>query len=573
MSATVQGATLTIELYLSGAWTDLTCDTTSAMWEWGAPEALGPLTECEGGTLRVSLYDPNRKWDPDNPSSPLLGVLKVGLPFRVTVDGSPAWTGVLQTWGWDRASQIADLNGLDPIGQLSVRVLKAGQDLLQAPNAVTSAVQAQFLLDIVEWPVGKRYFPNGTAGQTRGNHVVKGSALDGLHQIRFAELGRLFPMRDGRIGWYDRIGPTPPASSAVINCNGVALTGMWKALGLGRVRNRIVIGENGGNWGPVLPPDEYRSVNTDYYFLALATGIPYGTDNYGTWAYWILDRLNPPPVLTMLDTLMPEGTEVKQIVCSEFGARWTVTATGEPDVLVELIGMKCSVTPDWIEVDVVTEAVVTRPSVLNAVPTTGSSHSGHLISESSQYGWARTGPATQVRTDAAVASTQQYVGQYLQAGPVYGVHEAFVAFDTSSIPVGATITKALLGAQFGPDWPNDPALYTWTNFTIQARSYPTGGWRPTLALADWIPGENLGSYPLRATLDTARGAYNEGRQNAGGSYDFTDAGSGLIGAIKKGGITELVLVSSRTVAGTAPPTTAHYEDVILSFLRLRVYYQ
>ena len=35
-------------------WSDLTCQTTSAEWSWGAPEALGPLTECEGGTLRVS---------------------------------------------------------------------------------------------------------------------------------------------------------------------------------------------------------------------------------------------------------------------------------------------------------------------------------------------------------------------------------------------------------------------------------------------------------------------------------------------------------------------------------------
>ena len=111
MPAVIQGATIAIELYYSGAWHDLTCDTTSCSWSWGAPEALGPLTECEGGTLRVSLYDPNRVYDPNNPSSPLLGVLKVGLGFRVMVDASPAWTGVLQTWGWDHDSKIADLNG------------------------------------------------------------------------------------------------------------------------------------------------------------------------------------------------------------------------------------------------------------------------------------------------------------------------------------------------------------------------------------------------------------------------------------------------------------------------------
>jgi len=565
--AVIQGADIKIELYLSGAWTDLTCDTTSAKWEWGAPEALGPLTECEGGTLRVSVYDPTRKYDPDNPSSPLLGQLKVGLGMRVTVDAAPAWTGVLQTWGWDRGSKIADLNGMDPIGQLSMRALPADQALLEAPNAVTSAVQAQFLMDVVEWPTAKRVFPNGTAGWTRGNHKVEGSALDGLGQIRFAELGQLYPLRDGRIGWHDRAGPAPPASSAIINCGGVGLTDMWKAMGLGRLRNRIVISEYNATWGPILPPDEYRTVTASVFFLQFAAGA-YGVDPPAEWAYWILDRLNPPPTLTVLGTILPKGAEVKQITTSEFGARWTVKVTGQPDTLVQLFGMTVTVEPGWIEVDVVTEDVVTPKPVLAAGADVTS---GYLTSESSQYLWARTGPATAVATGGPGSATL-YVGQYNQAGPVYGVHEGFVTFDTSSIPVGATITKAVLAATFGPQWPGAGPNITWVHFTIQARSYPSGGWRPTLALADWIPGENLGSYPLRATLDTARAAQALGTfaGSGGGSFEFTDVS--LAAAIQKGGFTQLLLVSSRTVAGTGPASTNHYEDVGVSMVRLRVYY-
>jgi len=206
----IRGADIKIELFYSSSWHDITCDTTSASWSWGAPEALGPLTECEGGTLRVSLYDPNRVYDPDNPSSPLLGVLKVGLGFRVTVDAAPAWTGVLQTWGWDRGSKIADLNGMDPIGQLSMRMVPKGSDIYQG-SQITTAQQAQLILDLVEWSAGKRYFPQGTTGVLRGNDWIEGSALDILGRMRFAELGRLYPMRDGRIGWHARVGPTPPA--------------------------------------------------------------------------------------------------------------------------------------------------------------------------------------------------------------------------------------------------------------------------------------------------------------------------------------------------------------------------
>jgi hypothetical protein len=465
----IRGADIKIELFLSGAWTELTCDTTSAEWTWGAPEALGPLTECEGGTLRVSLYDPTRKYDPDNPSSPLLGLLKVGLGFRVTVDAAAAWTGVLQTWGWDRASQIADLNGVDPIGMLSMRAIPAAQTLQSVPDLATSAQQAQYLLDVVEWPSAKRYFPDGTSGVPRGNHTVEGSALDGLGRIRFAELGRLFPMRDGRIGWWDRNGPTPPASSATINCGGVDLTDMWKAMGLGRVRNRVVVSAGYGVYGANRPPDEYRSVTTTPFFLALGYQANPAPLNEDLWAQTILDALNPPPVLTMLDTMLPEGAEVKTITTSEFGARWTIKVTGQPDTLVQLIGQRVAVSPGAIEVDVVTEDVVTMPSVVHSIMGTGS---GYLRSTNSiNYTNARSGSSSVVPT---INSPDTYVGQGLVAGPEWSVEEGFFSFDTSSIPAGATITKAVFAAMILAQW--SPASGdTWLDFDIHVRSYPSGG--------------------------------------------------------------------------------------------------
>ena len=125
------------------------------------------------------------------------------------------------------------------------------------------------MLDVVEWDAAKRWFPDGTSGIERGNYYVEGSALDALLEIRFAELGRLFPLRDGRVGWFDRDGPTPPASSVVINCGGVGLTDMWRAMGLGRLRNHIVVSGGYGVYGPVLPPDQYRSVNANVLRLQM----------------------------------------------------------------------------------------------------------------------------------------------------------------------------------------------------------------------------------------------------------------------------------------------------------------
>ena len=69
-------------------------------------------------------------------------------------------------------SDIADLNGLDPIGMLSIRALP--ERFQMAPVMATSASQAKFVLDFVEWPVAKRFFPDGDSGVERGNHYVEG---------------------------------------------------------------------------------------------------------------------------------------------------------------------------------------------------------------------------------------------------------------------------------------------------------------------------------------------------------------------------------------------------------------
>ena len=543
-------------------WQDITCKTTTAEWTWGAPEALGPLTECEGGTFRVSMWDPEREFDPDNPDSPLLGVLKVGLGMRATVDGSPAWTGVLQTWGWDRASRIADLNGLDPIGMLSIRALP--ERFQMAPVMATSASQAKFVLDFVEWPVGKRFFPDGDSGVDRSNHYVEGSALDALHRIRFAELGRLFPLRDGGIGWHDRNGPaTPPPPSAVINCGGVGLTDMWKAMGLGRVRNRVVISGGYGAFGTVRPPDEYRSVTTSAEFLALTAPLT-GILQTDLWAETILDALDPPPVLTMLGTILPVDDEVAEVVCAEFGDRWTVASAGDPDKVVQVIGQRVTVAPGTIEVDVVTEDIVVPDPYVHLAVGSGS---GAMYSHAATYAAARSGTAVTLFPQSGF-STVYYVGQTFTSGPFYDVWESFLWFDTSAIPVGATILEATFAAMFYPHWVGlTPPPGTWQDFDMELRSYSAGGWRPTLSAADWVPGANLSaSYPLRAKANTARALKDS-------FVTFEDAGTGLAGAVVKGGATQLVLVSSRTTAGTAPTSVTVYEDATLQLPRLRVRYR
>jgi len=333
-------------------------------------------------------------------------------------------------------------------------------------------------------------------------------------------------------------------------------------MGLGRVRNHVVIGESGVVLGPVLPPDEYRSVNTTSSFLGLSQSAAPAANTEDLWGQTILDALEHPPILTVLDTMVPVGAEVKQLTTSEFGSRWTVKVTGQPDTVVQVYGMTVDVEPGTIAVTAVTDDVVTSPAPPSVVHATASVGSGHLLSFNAiNYTNARNGTNISAVTSPL---TQAYVGQYFVAGPEWGIHEAFFAFDTSSIPAGATILSATFAAQIYADWPGTAGGNTFTDFDIQVRS--GANWLPTLAAADWIVG--AGSTVLRAVCNTNRGAAAHG-----GFFEWTDAGSGLAGAVNKGGTTQLYVVSSRTVAGTAPPNTASFEDVRLEFPRLRVDYR
>jgi hypothetical protein len=500
------------------------------------------------------MWDPEREYDPDNPDSPLLGLLRPGLGARVTVDGQPAWTGALQSWGWDRRSKIADLNCFDPIGMLSMRTLPAGQTLEAVPDGTTSALQAQYLLDLIEWPAAKRYFPDGTSGVVRGNHFVEGPVLDSLHRIRFAELGRLFPMRDGRIGWHDRDGPTPPAPSVTINCGGVGLTELWRVMGLGRVRNHIVVAGGFGVYGPILPPDEYRSVSTNIDFLQMAVvgGDPLPWD---IWANTIIDALAQPPPLTMMGTILPVDGEVADVVTAEFGDRWTVS-TPTADTVVQVMGQHVTISPDYIEVDVVTEDVSTPLPVKYALLGAGS---GYVRSFNDiSYANARAGSSLAATIPGGVGP-EITIGQNFLSGPGWEVFEGFIWFDTSSIPAGATILKASFAALVLPR--SSMPTGSMANITIELRS--GYAWRPTLTTADYRPGAGLAALPLRAQWNTANGDFFQ---------EFADAGSGLAGAIVKGGETQLLVVSANTTAGTAPTSTLLFEDWRLKFPRLRVTY-
>jgi hypothetical protein len=561
--ALIRGADVKLEIAVPGpGYVDVTCDTLSMDWSWGTDAPLGPLTDVEGGTIRASLNDPTRRYDPTNPASPILETLKPGKPLRVTVDGTPAFTGAVASWEHDIETSISDLRGVDAIGELAVRVVP--------PTASqtwpgTSEQQVQYVLDNVDWPVARRYFPATGAGQLRGAQYWEGSSVDMIETIRFAELGQVFAMRDGRIAWCNRAGPTPPAVSAIINCDGVGLMLLYSAINPGRVRNQVVFSYLYGTFGAAgVPPAEIRQVlatPAELQFDLAASG----QSQFWDWAWTVLDALADPEPALMLGTIIPVGAQVKQVLCAEYGARWEVHNPPDAPRIVRVAGQSVTVTPGSIEVEAVTdlEPLPTtvkrfRVQAVQGLPKPPVTNAGGVITSTNDYANARAGSALVAEGYPNLIYAVP-VGQVNNGGAYdFQCFEAFFRFDTSPLPDTATVQSVTLYTWIldnataaalltgtpreprAPGTPRGPAVGI--PVTFEARTKLSGN---SVDTGDWVAGASLAGLGLRASVALTSATPEE-------YWVAWTSDASFKAAVNRTGYTELIIHSARQRTGTAP---------------------
>ncbi|MCC6381814.1 MAG: hypothetical protein IT304_04855, partial [Dehalococcoidia bacterium] len=159
---------------------------------------------------------------------------------------------------------------------------------------------------------------------------------------------------------------------------------------------------------------------------------------------------------------------------------------------------------------------------------------GYLRSNSGTWSVARAGTGGQL-----VDGTRIQIGG---SSTAYYVREAFVSFDTSSIPDAATITSVVLSL-YGLA---DSSTF---DTELRARSYD---WGATLEFADWIPGANLTTYTLLATYPTSAWSIT-------GYNDFSENGSSFRSAINKIGTTPIVVHCHTLESASAPSIPEHVE--------------
>lgn len=121
------------------------------------------------------------------------------------------------------------------------------------------------------------------------------------------------------------------------------------------------------------------------------------------------------------------------------------------------------------------------------------------------------------------------------ANPTYYGYESFIRFDTSGIPSAATITGATLSFW---DAANSSAQAMTVNIYAAAFNEP-------IVVGDWRANTVVGAYTLVASR--ASSAWN----GVAAYRDMTNEAA-MLSAIVKGGVTQLVIASSRFIAGSAP---------------------
>ena len=164
-----------------------------------------------------------------------------------------------------------------------------------------------------------------------------------------------------------------------------------------------------------------------------------------------------------------------------------------------------------------------------------------IYGKSTTYATARTTAAYVT----AGSNTDDTVGQYYSAPNSY-CYEPCFSFDTSSIGAGQTVTTATFSLYGQYDG-------TAIDFTINAH---IRNWGATVELADFVSGDDFGSYTKVAHYDTANGWPT----NAYTAF----ANDAFPANVVATGTTYLLLVSSRQVAGNAVGATEEYAQIYMA---------
>ena len=157
-------------------------------------------------------------------------------------------------------------------------------------------------------------------------------------------------------------------------------------------------------------------------------------------------------------------------------------------------------------------------------------------SNDATYSTARTGSSLDTSNNINGENVAIEVQHAANSG--YTITEAFIGFDTSSLPDSDTVSASVLSLKEEPGY---GSFFTEAD-TLEARVYD---WSTSVTTADWRSGTQFDALTRVATLAS-------GSWSTSGYNDLTEDGTNFQSAINKTGTTRLVLCTTKFAAGTTP---------------------
>lgn len=219
-------------------WVDLTCDTLEVQTHLGGSSAEGPLVRVDAGTAQVTLFDPERIYDPLNPAGPFQygGITRLGPGVQIRIwaevlTGSSTittyWlhTGTVDSWSeeWEPSptKRRAIVTSSDAVKDL-VALDRGEQPPVGAGD--TTAQRVDRILTYYGWS-GTRNLDSSTV--TEQATTLAQSAWELISRAADDEIGMIWVSPDGVLQMRNRATWTQtPAPVLSVGC--APTLGLWE---------------------------------------------------------------------------------------------------------------------------------------------------------------------------------------------------------------------------------------------------------------------------------------------------------------------------------------------------------
>lgn len=306
------------------------------------------------GTLKVSLTNLNRYFDPLYTASPFYGQIVPRREVRVKSNGNYVYFGVIDDWdlSYDiSGNSVASFSAYDGFGLLAGQTLTAGTATVQLSGARINAV----LNDPgVAWSTTARQISAG--GQTLQADVITvgTDAVSYINTIEASEPGIFFFAKNGDAVWKDRTSVVASSSAVVLADDGTGIPYHDVQVNYGSelLYNQAEISRNAG--GTAIA-DDLSSQATYGIRTYNQTGLLMNTDaDLGQLAVYIVSQYAQPeyrfsdvvislPKLSTADQNTILGLDIGSVCRIKFTPNKVGSAI---DKYAEVIGVSHSVTPD-----------------------------------------------------------------------------------------------------------------------------------------------------------------------------------------------------------------------------------